>query len=115
MIGNPHDTFECFPVSQAAEAVWEQIKDQKPKTKDEIIHSFANSWESYGTYDHIVDWKECQKEAKRRAPELAKEFLDKAKKKFVYQVEFSDDSSFGSTMEHGDVFRNIDHKRFNNH
>lgn len=117
MIGNPYDTFECFPVSKAAEAVWEQVKGQKPLNKEQIVRNFSSSWEAYGDYNsREMSYDERTKAAEAKGPELAKEFLAEAKGKYVYYVSFGDDEgSFGSTMEHGDVFRRIPHKSFSNH
>ena len=115
-IGNPYDTFQCFPVTDAAEAVWNQIKDQKPCTKAKIIENFESDSSAYGGWNDNRSWEAREADAKEKAPTLAKEFIDSAKGKIVYSVSFGDeDGAFGSTMEHGDVFRRITHKSFSHH
>ncbi|MCK9428952.1 MAG: hypothetical protein M0R17_02940, partial [Candidatus Omnitrophica bacterium] len=45
----------------------------------------------------------------------AKAFIKDNKKNFIYIVEYADDNHTGCTMEHGNVFKNIEHIRISNH
>lgn len=130
MIGNPYDSLECYPVSQAADAVWEQIKEQKPCTREYLISELSGGWEPYemaekiiGKYDcdfteveKIEYYKKKEKLVKLECEKLCTELLKKYKKLKIYRVSFSDnDGPFNSTMEHGNVFKNIPNKQFSHH
>lgn len=63
-----------------------------------------------------IQWDSFDEENRERALELTKQFLTEAKGKVIYQFQFSDeDGDFWSNMEHGELFRNLQHLRISHH
>ena len=117
-IGSRFDCLECFPVSQAAEAVWSQIKGGKDLTLEELTREFRSDdsvIEGTRKYDR-ESWEEMDKRMNEQAAILAKAYKAEHKGKFICQVSFSDnDGPLETTLEHGDVFRKIENKTFSHH
>jgi len=118
-------------VWQAAVSVFEQISDKKPLTIKDMERFFEGSWDVNNEVEAIIGgkpnydapedvwqkyYKELHKKTKKEAKKLAKEFMKEHKKHKMFSVGYSDhDGPFNSTMEHGDVFSNIEHVRFSHH
>lgn len=112
----------------AAEDVWNQISDQDSMTLEQVTDEFRNSWDSdfpetdwsaWAKADEKQKqqmWKEQDAECDRVAKEKATAFWQKNKGKFLCSVCYHDNEGpFGSIMEHGDAFENIEYKRFSHH
>jgi len=113
---NDNDEHESFAVSEAAESVWNAIKDQKPLKAKDIIGEFKCSHEIGYDRDVCRTWQEAELQRGIQAKKLSEEFRKKNKGKIVYRVEYSDnEGKFGCTMEHGEVFHNIEHVSFSLH
>jgi hypothetical protein len=60
-------------------------------------------------------WKKTEVLRKKISKESLKKFKEENKGKKIIILEYGDDNSFGSCMEHGDVFRNLKHMRVSHH
>jgi len=61
-------------------------------------------------------WDLLDKRNSTAALELTNQFIKEAKGKVIYQFRFSDeDGNFWSSMEHGDLFRNLQHLTISHH
>ena len=96
----------------------EQIKRYKKYSDD--VHEFKRSDEEYIAYvkkrnEHWHDEKK-DKLKKKLATVDAKAFMRDNEGKFIFIVSYSDnDGGDGSTMEHGNVFKNVPHIRISHH
>jgi len=112
---------------RAADIVWQDLQEQEgPLTREEIIAMISQDYmpELDGhKWWSITDLKEQEKAREKyynkkieRATELAKEMFEKAGEgtKF-FQFRYHDDTSNGTVLEHGDVFRNVPSYRINEH
>lgn len=130
---------DFWSIDQVAQTVWRDICDQKKNDYEAVLQELqhASSYDDseapdYDDYDHIVDWKErhrkldeaYEKYAKKKIKEFFNTRKDKLKKlngekvddKFVYIFEYSDnDGTYGSALEHGDLFKNIKHLKISKH
>ncbi len=122
----------AYPVADIAERVFAQLKDQDALSYDDMIECLCSGYIStiYSTLEKELPYlwdapqEECQaryRERDERERELAKAYLEKflalpeTKDKVFFRAEFSDDSSMGCAMEHGDLFRLLPHIQVSNH
>ena len=61
------------------------------------------------------EWDLIDKENEKIALKLTKQFLTEAQGKVIYYFHYSDDTDFWGEMEHGDLFRNLQHLRISHH
>lgn len=133
---NPYDD-DNYTVGQVAETVWNDICSQeKNKFKDIISEISSGSLDvadapDYNDFYHITDWNQrwkayddaCEKHAKKIANKMFNLRKMKLKKingeeitEAMYIFEYSDnDGSYFSSLEHGDLFRNLKHVRISKH
>jgi len=113
-----------YPTSQVAQTVYDDLKDQQPMTKDSVSEEMSYGWlEGSPDYDsfrdtnkeHGVDWDAYQKASKEFRDKSADDLITEAKGKVLFVVEYSDDCSYGSALEHGPLFDNIDAYRISKH
>ena len=64
---------------------------------------------------HNADWALERKYRHALATADAKAFLKAHKGKFIFITSYSDDGSIGALMEHGNIFRNVEHERISMH
>lgn len=123
-------------IEQAAQAVWNQLKDQKPLKEAEIEEDIeggspevgwseeqsAPKWPQYRNEDteekRQKDYAEYDAQRKIFASKVAKNFLarEAIKGKKLFRVSFSDnDGPFGSLMEHGTALDGLPHLRISHH
>jgi hypothetical protein len=61
----------------------------------------------------------CYEEKSQKLREIAwtqaTEFFDKYENKYIVNLEYGDDDTMGATIEHDNVFKNIEHIRINRH
>lgn len=133
---NPYDD-DNYTVEQVAETVWKDICDQKKnKYKKAIKELKSGSLDvddapDYDNFSHITDWnqrwKAYDKACEQHAKKLANKLFNLRKLKLqkingeeineaMYIFEYSDnDGSYFSSLEHGDLFRNLKHVRISKH
>jgi len=113
-----------YPTSQVAETVFDDIKNQKPMTKEQVSEEMGSGWldgaPDYDSFkdpskDHGVDWDAYQKASKEFQDKCADDLIIEAKDKVLFVVEYSDDCTYGSALEHGPLFDNIDAFRISKH
>jgi len=121
-----------YTVKQVAETVFNDIKDQEKndfkKAKGIITdgHIYHQDTPSYNDFDHIKDhtkrWAEYDKAQEIFAKKVINEFFNERKLKLqkidnknvkdlvFYCFSYADeDGSYGSALEHGDLFRKLKH------
>jgi len=112
---------EKYPASQVAETVFDDIRDQKPMSAEQVAEEMSSGWldggPDYNSFkkDGNIDWKDYQKACDSFNLKCAKELITEAKGKELYVVEYSDDDSYGCALEHGNLFDNIDNYRISKH
>lgn len=116
---------------QAAEIVMSDIREQRTKTKKQLIEitqegwfdghidAFNSKYETDETYPggcKKIDWDQFYKDNNKAAERFVDNFLnghhtgDK-----IYTFEYSDESGVGSAMEHGGIFNNMTHRAISKH
>ena len=139
IFANPYDT-GSWPVETVAETVWKGICDQKKNDVDAIIEELtqcssyddpeAPSYEDFTGIDNLDERYKAENRASESfAKKKIKEFINLRKNKLkklnnevyyidnaVYIFEYSDsEGSYGSSLENGDLFRNLKHIKINKH
>ena len=62
------------------------------------------------------EWDLIEENNRKIALELTNQFIKEAQGKVIYRFDYADDdSSFWSSMEHGDLFRNLQHLTISHH
>jgi len=121
-----------WPTEDVAITIWNAIQNQKSNQKTEMLDSIRHGWfEIYGklkghadyNYDNDIDWnteegrqkyndeaKKRDNENEKRAKAILKQFMKDNSDATFYVFEFSDnDGSYFSALEHGNVFRKLNH------
>jgi len=101
--------------------------------EESIITKYSDIWLDLAAqelndekvYDKIMDddlssnqlkWKRYDDEIKKRKNSLVKDFKKDIKKGRLYYVSYADeDGSYFCIMEHGNIFRNVEHIIISNH
>jgi hypothetical protein len=94
------------PTKMAAESIFKSLRKQKPLPIRKAIMLLETGVVERGGKSIYPHDAESAEEMQRVMAELA----NLAKGRLVFEFKYSDnDGNFGSTMEHGDIFRNFDH------
>jgi len=117
-----------YPTSTVAETVFDDIKDQTPMTKAQVSEEMGHGWlEGAPEYESFkkkgvitkgmddIDWDSYQEACKVFQDKTADELIAEAGNKVLFLVEYADDDSYGSALEHGPLFDNIDAYRISKH
>lgn len=119
-VGQPYDSFTVFSTTYLAKIIFEDIQKQKPNIEESIIDSVEGGWfkghvdykdfETPGNKNGAFDWEGYDKANKVAAKKVTDKFIEDNKDKFIYVFSFSDnDPDPYSTLEHGEIFRNLNH------
>jgi len=110
-----------YPASQVAKTIFDDLT--VAMKKGEVVESLNSGWlpginynsfKKAGTND--IDWDAYNAACKKKAGELAEEFIEKNSDCKFYEFEYSDnDGSYYCTLEHGGVFDNLPHKQISHH
>ena len=96
-----------------------QIKAYKKYMKEvDFFHKTDKVYKEFIKWrDKILrrDWELEYKYRHALATADAKAFLKGNKGKFIFTTSYGDDGSIGSLMEHGNIFRNVEHERISMH
>jgi hypothetical protein len=136
----PYNFKEVYTAKQVSETVWKDICTVGEATEEQVSDIFENMGDDYTTIeafefermcedrddDRIPDfntnskkWSEWNRKyamARRKAAVAeAKKWLLGKEDYCVYTFEFHDDTSYGSALEHGELFRRLIHKKVSNH
>lgn len=115
---------------QVIDRVWEDIKDTKPVGDNfiEMLRINDMDWDNNNDLIDVIAGPEFRKEIQERnrdedtlsidrVIEMVTTNLNKLKTQYEGShsivLEYSDDSD--ADLEHGDIFRNIDHTRYSHH
>jgi hypothetical protein len=112
-----YDTFDI------ASTIWGDIFEQTPNNIKKISESISGGYcsdrpdyDDYKNKDGQIDWKRYQKACDKISTKKAKEFIKDNSGKYIYVFSYSDnDGDYFSTMEHGDIFSNLNHIRTSYH
>lgn len=118
-----------YSAETVAKYVYDDILDQKPKTKEEIAEEMGCGYlDDAPEHDNFIksnyvdkenyekEWEIYNKECKKFTTGKAERFLKDIPEHEIFIVEYSDnDGSFDCAMEHGDVFNRIPHIRISKH
>ena len=113
-----------YPTLKVAETVFNDIKDQKPMSRDQVFEELGTGWlegaPDYNSFkdktkDYGIDWKAYQKACREFQDNSADDLILEFKGKELYLVEYYDDSAYGCALEHGTVFDKICTYRLSKH
>ena len=116
---------ERYPTELVAKTVLDDITGQKPMTHADIVREMTcgyvdgepdvDDFRNGGKWSDI-DWDAYDIANREHASNKADAFVKAIGDKQVYVVEYSDNSGkYFCALEHGDVFRNIEHFRVSKH
>jgi hypothetical protein len=112
-LSHPYE-IRAVPALQAANSVFEQITETDSHLETaERVADLVQAPHSFECYRR--DRKRYDKKANEYETKTAKEFVESNKGKSFFLVTYSDETPFGSFMEHGGIFNNIPHIEINNH
>jgi hypothetical protein len=107
-------------------AEWTETEHKQPLSEEAVFDCFRRGYTdgdpndrfNYGADDE--EWKKMMakhdKHMSKFRANLALKFLYANKGKFFYQFSYSDnDGDYGSTLEHGDLFKRLSHQKFSEH
>jgi len=82
----------------------------------DIVDSGSFPGRDHGFPENRKEWNSFEEKNKERALELTHQFLKEAQGKVIYHFTYADeDGEFWSSMEHGDLFRNLQQLRISHH
>ena len=118
------------PVESVVDTVWNDMKDQKPMTFDEVVEEIASGWfsgkpDSNDYVDYNRDespekrqeqWAAYDKASAAAAALLAQTFMGANAGSTFYRFSYADeDGSYYCTLEHGDIFNRLAHMQISHH
>jgi hypothetical protein len=115
IIGDEYNNFITYSTYDLAEIIFKDIKSQKPNIEEAIVDSVESGWfngqVNYGSFElpkGKFDWEGYHKANVTAAKRITDKFIEGNKDKFIYVFSFSDnDPAPYSTLEHGEIFRNL--------
>jgi hypothetical protein len=130
------DLEETTPTDTIVEHVWNDIQKYMEKSfapeellecmgfvmPEEYLNQIPLPWTNYKdltekerkkAYD--VYSKKCNKIKSAWAKKTLENIYQANPNAFIFPVSYSDHDPLGAVLEHGDIFRNLQHWRFNNH
>lgn len=131
---NPYDS-DHWTADYVAHTIWADIQAQEKndlvRAKEILSNQYGGDAPEYDDFKYITDerkrWKAYDEATNKYGEKCLKEFFNIRKLKLkqinkepidgavVYCFEFSDDSIYGSALEHGDLFQNLKHIKVSNH
>lgn len=115
---HPYDDDTYWNTDTIAKVVFEETV---PATAEEIFQFFYGMnddglYESCFLGDGKFDWERYRAQMKFIAEDKFQKFFKENAGKFIAIYEFSDnDGAMHTAMEHGDLFRNVEHIKRSNH
>lgn len=104
-----------IPTSQVAETVFRDAKEVE--NEEQLLEYFKSlEWAEEGYWGGgKVDWDAVEKRVTDAAKPKLEEFCKKHKGKTICVFEYGDDDSYHAALEHGDLFKPLEHIRISNH
>jgi hypothetical protein len=119
---HPYDKETVYTTEEVAQIVFRDIQEQEVNDDEAITEAIYGYTETncylddFKTPSGNYDWEAYNLAANTLAEKDAKQFKNRNKGKVIYTFNYSDnDSEPGSAMEHGEIFRNLDHVRVSRH
>jgi hypothetical protein len=124
-----YDSCGTFTSTEIAQAIFADLQATEPLTEEQVIEAF-NQGHISGDPDDSTIWRKRYVDRKeeneawdeyyetRRSfrNATARNFMEQRPGKVFFHVTYSDnDGPFWTTMEHGDIFRSVDHFYINKH
>jgi hypothetical protein len=124
-MAHPYDDVS-YPAKIVAEAVFEELKGLKAASKEEIVDAvklgwfegrpeFKDEWDARDAQYGKDKWEAYEKKCRTAAAEVVNKFLAGKEGMEFFVLEFSDETKFGSMLEHGGVFDGVPHLLVSNH
>ena len=112
-----------FEVEEIANVVYNDIKNQEANDFVRMHESVGNGWfagsldvDLFRKEDDKIDWEEYSAENGKIVDKIILDFMKKNKGSFFYVFDYSDnDGEMYSSMEHGDLFDNLDYIKTSHH
>lgn len=114
-ISHPYESEGCS-VECAAGLLFDQLRDAKPLSREDLIEIFCSRWDLYDAAERAIPdnrdadmdarksvWQAQRAHVRKLATEAADVYMKQPENegKNLYRVEFHDDTSLGCLMEHG--------------
>ena len=127
---DPYDDKKFYKTNEIAEQVFKDLKKQKPTTLKKAIEAVSCSWfstrpkfENYRIDKKAndeglknYDMKAFNKDLLYKSTKVAEDFFEENKGKKIYIFTYSDkDGDFFIFMEHGNIFKKLEHLRLSHH
>ena len=129
----PYDIYDnrqppVYTTQDIAGTVFHDIQSQKVNNKKNIIEGFQgwlegapdspDVWrrDDLSEDEKAKAWNDWNKEFDAYVKDTALTFMKARKNMYIYVFEYSDnDGEYGSMLEHGNIFKNLDHRRISRH
>ena len=108
---------EAWSSERIAEIVLDDIQNQEPNSLDQIVSTIGCrlNYDTFKDDTGHIDWEKYDFMSTKVKTKDALDLMDLHKDSFIYTFSYSDDTSIGSAMEHGDLFQNLAHRKISNH
>jgi len=112
-----HSDPSGWSVNEVSEFVLSLTKAaEKSELEDEVRNLVEIDWDKFRDEHGNMDWGAYHKAEDGLVASKVDELLNNMKNKFICIYEFSDnDGKFYSALEHGDLFRHLQHIRISKH
>jgi len=132
-----------YPAEEVAADIFEDLKDQKPMTIEELAEELGSGYlpddapplwyssdvkhvkkvfgmvepqyEDFKKEDGEYDWQASQKASEDFQKKVAEKLIKEFPNKEIYRLNYADDTSYGSALEHGTLFDRVEHYRISQH
>lgn len=102
-----------------AEKVFRDMIKSKIPSIDNIAYTYHVSLYDdprFENNDGSIDFDKLQKEEEKESKKMAEKFIEENRGNVIYIFKYGDDSGdMEGDMEHGNLFKNLNHVRINNH
>ena len=117
----PYDN-TSYDLEEVAEEVLKQLRVGRELTEDDVVNVLCSGWlpgldlDDFTDEKHSLDFKSYEEAARRLARERLRDLLTKhPDKKRLFRLVFSDNTSFGGALEHGNLLKNVPHVKVSHH
>lgn len=116
---------EQYPTEMVAKTVFDSIANQEPMTHHEVVLEMSSGYINgepdidnfrMGNKWSDINWDAYNEASRENASKEADNVMKLAENSQVFVIEFSDgDGKYFCALEHGDLFKNIEHFRVSKH
>lgn len=94
---------------------WDGFEGSGPMTPEQVRQEFEGGHIEGESLDWDKPYEEYRQERNKFGHEMADKFMAGNEGKVFFHFCYADDDSFGSAMEHGDLFHRLSHFRLSHH